>query len=409
MNPSRSPAQNDFDLDLAIENWSRGTTLPRQFFTSAEVFELDVERVHFRHWLFAGHASRISKPGDFFRYDIAGESLLIVRDQSGRARAFFNVCRHRGSQLCKQEFGTVRQFVCPYHAWSYGTDGGLRAARHLPPTVDKSQLALHAAHVVEVEALLFVCLAESPPDLRSVTDDLTQFFSPHRLADAKICHRTSYRIQANWKIVTENFWECYHCGPAHPELEQVMGYVRAADSKRAQQQYDAYVAKWEQDTASRGFVTGSSTSETGLCEHTVRIPIREGFVTQSRGGQPVAPLMGDYQEYDGGVTAIQFFPLNWIVACNDHAMLSRFTPVSPQTTEVEITWLVDGNAREGEDYSVEDVTWLWAKTVEQDAWLCENNQRGVNSRRYQPGPYSTMENAAAGFVDWYLTQLRQEE
>ena len=406
MNSHTTSAHNGFSLDSAIENWSPGTTLPRQFYTSSDVFELDLERVHFRHWLFAGHASRIPQPGDFFRFDIAGESLLIVRDEEQGIRAFFNVCRHRGSLLCQDEGGTVRQFVCPYHAWSYGTDGCLRAARHLPSSADRLQLGLHSAHVVEVEGLLFVCLADNPPDLNPIIDDIARFFGPHRLPDAKICHRQSHRIRANWKLVTENFWECYHCGPTHPELDEVMGYVRVIDSNRVKQQYDEFVARWERDTAARGLVTGCSTSQTGVCQHTIRIPIREGFVTQSRGGRPVAPLMGDYEEYDGGVTVIQFFPLNWIVASNDHAMLSRFTPISPQETEVEITWLVDGEAREGVDYSVEDVTWLWAKTVEEDAWLCENNQRGVNSRRYEPGPYSTVEESTDLFVRWYLEQLR---
>ena len=189
----------------------------------------------------------------------------------------------------------------------------------MPQSVDKSQLGLHPAHVVEVEGLLFVCLTNTPPDLNPIVDDIKRFFAPHRLPDARICHWASHHIRANWKIVTEN-----------------------------------------------------------------------------------------HKVYDGGVTAIQFFPLNWIMACNDYAILSRFTPVSPQETDVEITWLVDGNAQEGDDYSVEEVTWLWAKTVEEDAWLCENNQRGVNSRRYEPGPYSTMEVSAAGFVDWYLKQLRLE-
>ena len=396
-----------FDIDSALENWSSGTTLPREFYTSPEIFELEVERVHARHWMFAGHSSRIPNAGDFFRYDIAGESLLLVRTESGSAQAFFNLCRHRGSQLCQQEAGAVRQFVCPYHAWSYGIDGDLRAARHLPETADKSQLGLHTAQLVEVEGLLFVCLTDSPPAFDSVIKDVTRFFAPHRLDDAKICHRACYNIQANWKLVYENFWECYHCGPAHPELDQVMGYVRAANSERAKVEHQAYVAQWEEETAKRGFLTGSSSNDTGLCEETVRIPIREGFVTQSQDGQPVAPLMGDYEEYDGGITAIQFFPLNWIVSCNDHAMLSRFTPISVDTTEVELTWLVDRDAQEGTDYSVDDVTWLWTKTVEEDAWLCENNQRGVNSRRYQPGPYSTMESAAESFVDWYLMQLRQ--
>ena len=328
MTTTTLPTTASADIATLIANWKPGFGLPGPFFTRDDVFELDLQRVNFRQWLLAGHVSRIPGPGDYFRYDVADESVLIVRDESDEIHAFLNQCRHRGSLLCQDESGTVSNFVCPYHAWNYGTDGCLKAARHLPDSADKSQLGLHPVHLVEVEGLIFVCLADTPPDLTSIVDDIAQFFGPHKLAEAKTCERRSYRIQANWKLVTENFWECYHCGPTHPELAEVMGYVRAFDSKRAKQEHDDFTAEWEQQTAARGLVTGSSISESGLCQNTVRVPIRKGFVTQSRGGQPVAPLMGEYDEYDGGITAIQFFPLNWIVACNDYAMLSRFTPVS---------------------------------------------------------------------------------
>ena len=128
-------------------------------------------------------------------------------------------------------------------------------------------------------------------------------------------------------------------------------------------------------------------------------------MTQSRLGQPVAPLMGSYTEYDGGVTSLMFFPVHWFTACNDHGMLARFTPLSPQQTEVELTWLVHPEAVEGIDYEVEEVTWLWLKTVEEDLVICANNQAGVNSRYYQPGPYSKMEGTADRFMEWYLNEL----
>ena len=103
----------------------------------------------------------------------------------------------------------------------------------------------------------------------------------------------------------------------------------------------------------------------------------------------MAPLMGSYAEYDGGVTSLMFFPVHWFTACNDYGMLARFTPLSPQETEVELTWLVHPEAREGVDYEVEEVTWLWLKTLQEDLHICANNQAGVNSRYYEPGPYPT--------------------
>jgi Rieske 2Fe-2S family protein len=116
--------------------------------------------------------------------------------------------------------------------------------------------------------------------------------------------------------------------------------------------------------------------------------------------------MGKFREYDGGVTSTQSFPFTWLVACNDHAMLPRLTPLTVSETELETCWLVRGDAVEDRDYNVEKVTWMWKKTLEQDARICEENYKGVGSRRYQPGPYSKMEQGAEQFIQWYLDEIR---
>jgi Rieske 2Fe-2S family protein len=139
-----------------------------------------------------------------------------------------------------------------------------------------------------------------------------------------------------------------------------------------------------------------------------RLPIRPGYVTQSQDGRPVAPLLGRLREYDGGVVGIMMYPLIWFVVCNDHAMLSRFTPAGPLVTEAEFTWLVRPDAVEGCDYDVARVTWLWTVTGAEDWKLCEGNQAGVSSRGYRPGPYSLKESAASGFVAWYLKQVAED-
>ncbi len=231
------------------------------------------------------------------------------------------------------------------------------------------------------------------------------YFRPHALERARVAARLRHVVQANWKIVVENFSECYHCGPAHPELGQVMSYVRAFDSPSAADERAAYAEMWEQQARAQGHAAGRVCSPTGVQHEVVRIPIREGFLTQSRNGRPVAPLMGEFRQYDGGVTATQFFPFNWLVACNDYAMLPRITPLSPLQTEVEQTWLVNRDAVEGADYNVEDLTWMWRRTIEQDVLICEGNQKGVNSRFYRPGPYTRMENLVEQFITWYLVQI----
>jgi len=389
-----------------LATYRPGQSLPRDYYTSPRVFERDLERVYLRHWNFVAHASRIPVAGDFFLYRLAGESLIIIRAKGGAVHALLNVCPHRGSRICLTESGHATKLVCPYHAWCFDQDGTLLAARHLPPDQDKTQLGLQRAQVRVVEDLIFVSLAAQPPDFEPLAADLRKFFGPHGFGRAKICERTTMTLRANWKIAAENFFECYHCLPSHPELTQVMSYVWAFDSPTLAAERQEYTGRWEAKVRALGHVVGANKRHDGPCHTICRIPIREGFLTQSREGRPVAPLMGDFKEYDGGVTATQFFPINWLVADNDYAMLVRFTPVDVQSTEVEITYLVHQDAVEGRDYNVEEVTWLWRKTMEEDQKITEDNQAGVNSRFYRPGPHSRDETALAEFLGWYLDQIR---
>ena len=400
--------KTDEDQYLAalIGGWKPGRSLARDFYTSPRIFERDLERVYFRHWLFVGHASRLAKAGDYFLYRLAGESIVVVRARDGAVNALLNVCTHRGSRICLETEGHASRLVCPYHAWCFDLDGSFLAARHLPEGAEPAALGLRRAHVQVVEDLIFICLAGRPPDFAPVAADIARYFGPHGLTRARICARIPMTIRANWKVAAENFFECYHCLPSHPELTQVMSYVRAFDSPRLAAERREYTARWEANARRLGHVTGEHKNHTGVRHTVCRIPIREGYLTQSRDGQPVAPLMGDFKEYDGGVTGMQFFPIHWFVGDNDHAMLARFTPLDVQETEVEITWLVHQNAAESRDFRVDEVTWLWLNTMREDKTITENNQAGVNSRFYQPGPHSQEEALVDEFLAWYLVQIR---
>lgn len=120
------------------------------------------------------------------------------------------------------------------------------------------------------------------------------------------------------------------------------------------------------------------------------------------------PLLGDFSEYDGGITSFMHFPLIWYVVSNDHVLLTRFTPVSPLETELELTWLVHEHAVAGRDYDPDAVCWLWKVTAAQDRTICENNQLGILSSRYQPGPDTAAESSVSDFVAWYIGELQKE-
>ena len=383
-------------------------SLVREFYVSPPVFERDIERVYLRHWLFVGISARIPKAGDYFLYEIAGESVILARAKDGAVKALLNTCTHRGSRICLEPEGHASKLVCPYHAWCFDLDGTFLTARQMPEEADRAALGLNRLQVRVVEDLIFICFAAQPPEFEPIASDLRKFFGPHGFSRAKIALRESMTLRANWKIAAENFFECYHCLPSHPELAQVMSYVRAYDSARLAEERRQYTLRWEARARELGHITGSNKSADGACHTVTRIPIREGFLTQSREGRPVAPLMGDFREYDGGVTAMQFFPIVWFVADNDYAMLVRFTPVAVQETEVEITWLVHRDAVEGRDYKLDDITWLWGNTMREDMKITADNQAGVNSRFYKPGPHSR-EESLDEFLQWYLNQIRPDD
>lgn len=398
-------AISESELRACVERRRPGYTLPQPFFVDPQLFELDLERIFRRHWLLAGPVCQIADPGQYFTYALADDSLVILRDEAGQVRAWHNVCRHRGSRICTEARGHVKRLVCPYHHWSYRLDGSFASGRHLPSSVDPDLLRLHSVHVREVAGLIFVCLANQPPAFESTAADLEAYLAPYDLPRTRICRQRREVIQANWKVVADNFWECYHCAVTHPEFCSVMSYAHAQNNERLAVERAEFERAWNAATLRIGHKVGTVPLSPSGLHQGGRLPIRPGFQTQSRNGQPVAPLLGTLKQYDGGITSFMHLPLIWYVINNDYALLTRFTPLAPLATELELTWLVRDDAVEGRDYDADSVCWLWQVTAEQDKTICENNQRGILSSRYEPGPYATSESAADAFVTWYLNEL----
>ena len=234
--------------------------------------------------------------------------------------------------------------------------------------------------------------------------EVRPFLQPHGWPDAKACKRLQTVIRANWKLVAEKALECYHCGPSHPEFGSVMSYVGAMDSKRLAEWRQELTREWEEKCRLMGHKTGGIDFKLDTWWSVRRLPVREEYLTQSDGGRPVAPLMGSYQTYDGGITGFQIYPMNFLVGAG--ATFNRFTPIEVDHTHIEIMWLVRKDAVEGRDFDPEKVSWLWRVTGEADARTCEDNQKGVDSRVYEPGTYSLVEGQVEEFILLYLRQLR---
>jgi Rieske 2Fe-2S family protein len=230
------------------------------------------------------------------------------------------------------------------------------------------------------------------------------YLKPHGLAQTKVAHREVYPTNANWKLAVENFRECYHCLPSHPQYSQVNDYVRAGE--RGSKAYEAMTKQFAVVARSKGRKAGMEHFPLPIQPHQVwRLPIQEGYRTLTRDGSPAGPLLGEFEEYDGAETATFIGALSYLYVTNDHATTFRFTPKSPEFTEVVVSWLVRDDAKEGVDYDLEHLKWMWDVTTIQDTKIINNNQKGVNSSRYSPGPYSEHELTTANFIAWYLWRL----
>jgi Rieske 2Fe-2S family protein len=399
--PIATEARNGVDTKALLASRRPGWSLPQPFYTDEGVLRLDMEKIWRRYWLYVGHTSQITQPGDYFTYTLGSDSLLIIRDDSGQINALFNVCRHRGSLLCSEASGQVKKLVCPYHQWVYERDGALSSAKQMPDDFDKSQFGLHRAHVQVLEGLIFICLAANPPDFAPTARDYLAHLRPYELERTKVCFSKRYEVKANWKLITENFRECYHCPVGHPEYCRIVfGQGLPQTISRGE-----HVAERMQHYQRLGLETADVQFTPDIWYHCSRYPFAPGFTTQSLDGQPVAPLLGRLTDRDAGIFAIVQYPNFWLEASSDHVWIMRMTPLSATASEIALSWLVREEAVEGVDYQVERVRGFWSTTGEQDWKLCEDNQAGILSSRYEPGPYAPEESEVEKFVLWYLKQL----
>jgi glycine betaine monooxygenase A len=405
-------------IESLLSTCQPGWSLTQRFYLDPRIYQADVERIWRRGWLFAGHSCEISKAGDYFVLEVDTDSLIVLRTEEGDCQALHNVCRHRGSLICTESAGHVHRLVCPYHQWTYGLDGKLLACRGMQEDLDKSQFSLRAAHVREVEGLIFISLAEQPIDFEPARQLLSALAKPQGFRRAKVAKTVDYRVKANWKLVWENNRECFHCNVNHPQyIKANFDHYNADDTRPAvREEIDAAIARSEKKWAAAGLAT--THKQTGMtrfpdAENNIwfssnRTALAKGYVSETVDGRQVAPLMGDYKDPDVGTLRIRTLPNFWNHASCDHAVSTRLLPAGPELTVIRVWWLVDERAIEGRDYDLAKLMPFWQLTSEQDWEICERQQRGVNSSAYTPGPYSTYkEYNVDSFVRWYVKKLAE--
>jgi len=203
-------------------------TLPGRYYTSPEIFAEEVERIFTRRWVCVGRAAELPDPGDYFLADVAGESVIVLRDQGGTLRAHYNVCRHRGTRLCEERRGRLSETIqCPYHAWTYTLDGQLIGAPHMSEVegFHKRDYPLRSPALAEWEGFLLINLAPDPEPFAQAFAPLIGRFARFNIANLRSARRIDYDVRANWKLIFQNYSECLHCPVIHPELAKLAPYT----------------------------------------------------------------------------------------------------------------------------------------------------------------------------------------
>lgn len=338
-------------------------TLPGRYYHAEDIYALERERIFGAMWVCVERAERVPQIGDYITAEVGDERLLIARGRDGQVRAFYNVCRHRGARVCAAASGHAKAFTCVYHAWTYGLDGRLQGAPNIATFGDfeRAQYGLLSVALVEWEGMLWVNLSDDPPPLTEQLHapiiarfgDLDQF-SRYGIGDLTLGKRISYAVQANWKLVVENFMECYHCAPMHPELCDLLPAFYNGTS------YQGMVGV---GTAFASDITQFSLSGTGTRP---RLPGLRDDDDRQYFGMTLAPNV-----------LMSLLP--------DHVIVHTAHPRGPERTVVTCDWLFDPSVVAAPDFDPSNTVEIFDIVNKQDWVVCELTQQGMHSKAYANG------------------------
>ncbi|HYZ04910.1 MAG TPA: aromatic ring-hydroxylating dioxygenase subunit alpha [Rubrobacter sp.] len=347
-------------------------SLPAEAYTDVAVLDWEMEHFFDESWVCVGRSEDLRGAGDRCAVALGHESALLTRDEEGNLRAFYNVCRHRGHVLAEVGESSSGRFIrCPYHAWAYGLDGSLQGAPGFGQLsgFDRADYSLVPVRVAEWEAWLFANASGGAPPFEEHVGNLGQMIRNHRCGELVTAARHSYEVAANWKILVENYHECYHCPSIHPELCKVSP------------------PKSGEDHEARGIWFGGS------------MELEDHAKTMSLTGESFAPMLPHLtalQERE--VYYYQLFPNLLMSLHPDYVMTHCLRPIAPDRTAVDCEWLFSKEAVESEGFDPSYASEFWDITNGQDWGACQGVQRGASSRGYRQGPLSPDESTSGKFV-----------
>jgi glycine betaine catabolism A len=354
-----------------------------QIYWDPKVLATELDRFFYRNWLCVGREEQLAGAGDFVTRQIGRESVLLVRNAAGVVHGFYNLCRHRGTRVALEAEGKgAHSFICPYHAWSYNLDGQLIGALHMKGQADfdRKEYGLHPIRVDTWGGFLWVNLEPTGPGLKESLGPFFARFDRFPLADLRLGGRQEYEVEANWKILVENFSECYHCAPVHPSLNRLTPYLSGDN--------DASFL----DPATRSLFSGGF------------MQFAKDFQSMTRTGYTSRPLVpGMTADDQKRVYYYVVFPNMFFSLHPDYLMIHRSWPTSPSHSRVENEFYFTPAAMAARDFDPSDAIDLWNEINLQDWQVCQLAQEGTGSRAWNGGRYSDQEELVRDF-DTFVTQ-----
>ena len=361
------------------------TTPPGYLYTDEGILRQELETFYNRSWLNVGREEQIPDAGDFFTRAIGDESVIVLRGTDGKVRAFYNVCRHRGTRLIEEAEGKkLRSVVCPYHAWTYSTEGALVGAPHTDELADfrKEDYGLHPVRLESWGGFLWANLDTDAPTMRKELGRFLEKFDRFRLADLRLVSRKTYTVEANWKILVQNYQECYHCAPIHPELNRITPYLSG--------EVHDYFVDGEQRTPFSG----------GYME------FAKDYQSMTWTGYTDRPALRGMTEEDlRRIYYYVVFPNLFFSLHPDFLMIHRTWPLAPSRSTIECEFYFDAEAIARPDFDPKDAIELWDLINGQDWAVCERTQKGMRSRAWKGGRYSEQEPQVHDFDAYVMDHL----
>jgi len=362
-------------------------TPPGPIYWDPAIFQREMERLFFRNWLCIGREEQLAHEGDFLVRTIGPESLLFVRSSAGRVQGFYNVCRHRGTQLVTEGAGSgLKSIVCPYHSWTYSLDGKLVGATYVRDLVDfrREDHGLYHVRTEPWGGFIWANLDDSAPSLHQ---ELGRFFDRYRhvpIDRLRLGGSKVYEVEANWKLLVENFSECYHCAPVHPNLNRITPYSTGDN--------DAYfMADGGHGKFSGGYMTFAGD-----------------YTSMTRSGYTKRPTLPGLTEVDRQrISYHVLFPNTFFSLHPDYLMIHRSWPISPSHSRVENEFYFDPEVMARPDFDPSDAVDIWDEINQQDWRVCELAQKGTHSRVWRGGRYSDQESLVCDFDLFVKDEMRQ--